>query len=334
MLRSFRNAAPSVPTVQLSQMQQALEEWAPSEWRKAAEPVARAVAAACGDAAADTRSLGRRMYAALKSAAPDTASAALAAMTPTAQRQLLAAATLPAVNGSAASGTGSRCGSAGGGAAGGGGSGGLRSSGDWEAGGASCRPGSGGTSFRLPPRAAAVAAAAQLAAGARCAGRDEHGAADGGIAMPPPSWRADGGIQAAGGCADETDRLSAPPVSKPRRSVGLPRRVSIAGRRASQPVGASLGNAATPMPAALQHRHSAAGGLGSMTRLPRRVSAPSAAGCGGAADAEAASGGSSAGAPLPSLRSLVIAIQSAGQRLVSGLPTCVPRHGCLQRNHT
>lgn len=72
---------------------QVLEEWQPSEWRRALQPVARGVAAACGDSAAATRTLGRAMYAALATRAPETASTALDAMTPTAQRQLFAATT-------------------------------------------------------------------------------------------------------------------------------------------------------------------------------------------------------------------------------------------------
>lgn len=45
---------------------QVLEEWQPAEWRRAMQPVARGVAAACGDSAADTRALGRAMCAAFE----------------------------------------------------------------------------------------------------------------------------------------------------------------------------------------------------------------------------------------------------------------------------
>jgi hypothetical protein len=281
---------------------QVLEAWQPSEWRRALQPVARGVAAACGDSAAATRTLGRAMYAALVARAPDAASTALDAMTPTAQRQLFAAASAapPAPS---------------------------RSLGSRLASQHSSRPRSQPGSRPDSAGSAATDFSTELVSPVDSAG--PYTPAPEAAAAPATPWsrglpqRVDSGMA-------HTAQCPATVGARPRRSVGLPQRLSAGPHRTPQPPSRmeSLAGAAThagtvEAPAVRQHpqqRLSAPTGRHSqLGRPPRRISqalpvretvsdaitaAPAWAqphpepgsGCGGA----------------PTIRSLVITIQSAG----------------------
>jgi hypothetical protein len=280
---------------------QVLEEWQPSEWRRALQPVARGVAAACSDSAAATRTLGRAMYAALVARAPDAASAALDAMTPTAQRQLFAAATAapPAPS---------------------------RGLGGRPASQHSSRPRSRPASRPDSAGSAATDFSTELVSPVDAAG--SYTPASQATAAPATPWsrgppqRVDSGVA-------HTAQCPATMGARPRRSVGLPQRLSAGPHRTPQPpsrtentASAAHAHAADAPAAALhpQQRLSAPTGRHSqLGRPPRRVSqalpvrqvvsdvdaaAPSWAqphpdlgsGCGGG----------------PTIRSLVNTVQSAG----------------------
>ena len=280
---------------------QVLEEWQPQEWRRALQPVARGVAAACGDSAAATRTLGRAMYAALVARAPDAASTALDAMTPTAQRQLFAATTAapPAPS---------------------------RSLGSRPASQHSSRPRSQPASRPDSAGSAGTNISGELVSPIDSAG--PYTPAPQAAAAPATPWSR-GLPQRVDSSMAYTAQCPATVGAHPRRSVGLPQRLSAGPHRTPQPpsrmessAGAAHVGTADALAAGLhpQQRLSAPTGRHSqLGRPPRRVSqalpvrevvsdanavAASCAqpllepgsGCGGA----------------PTIRSLVITIQSAG----------------------